>query len=238
MMELFTLGADRGAYTERDVREQARSLTGWRNNWKPGRGDYNFHFDLKQHDDGMKTVFHKAGRFNWQGACKLCISHPLHPSFFVQKLWSYFIPTVPDHATEAALIAVYRNGWQVKPVVAGDPRAPGALRRPAHGQAADRASRRAAAPDRRRHHDHRLGVDRLALRAAALLPAERRRLGRHPLARHRDVPRALDRRRADPPGPQARPREGEESGWTPTPSSIARSRSGTSRRCPTRPTAR
>ena len=29
MMELFTLGANRGAYTETDVREQARALTGW-----------------------------------------------------------------------------------------------------------------------------------------------------------------------------------------------------------------
>ena len=29
MMELFALGADRGAYTETDVREQARALTGW-----------------------------------------------------------------------------------------------------------------------------------------------------------------------------------------------------------------
>src|SRR5207237_2740738 len=28
MMELFTLGANRGAYTETDVREQARALTG------------------------------------------------------------------------------------------------------------------------------------------------------------------------------------------------------------------
>ena len=29
LMELFTLGADRGAYTETDVRELARSLSGW-----------------------------------------------------------------------------------------------------------------------------------------------------------------------------------------------------------------
>src|ERR1700691_6439436 len=29
MMELFSLGADRGAYTEDDVREMARALTGW-----------------------------------------------------------------------------------------------------------------------------------------------------------------------------------------------------------------
>ena len=34
MMELFTLGADRG-YTERDVRQQARALTGFRNSWIP-----------------------------------------------------------------------------------------------------------------------------------------------------------------------------------------------------------
>jgi hypothetical protein len=32
MMELFTLGADRG-YTELDVRQQARALTGFRNDW-------------------------------------------------------------------------------------------------------------------------------------------------------------------------------------------------------------
>ena len=33
MMELFSLGADRGAYTEDDVREMARALTGWRSDW-------------------------------------------------------------------------------------------------------------------------------------------------------------------------------------------------------------
>src|SRR5205085_9487704 len=30
VMELFTLGADRGAYTEQDIRELARPFTGWR----------------------------------------------------------------------------------------------------------------------------------------------------------------------------------------------------------------
>ena len=117
MMELFTLGADRGAYSERDVREQARSLTGFRSKWKPGLGDYNFHFDLTQHDTGMKTVFRKSGRYDWHSACKLCVSHPLHASFFVQKLWSYFVPTEPDRATESALVALYRSNLQVRPVM-------------------------------------------------------------------------------------------------------------------------
>jgi hypothetical protein len=36
LMELFTLGADAG-YSETDVREQARALTGWRYDWELGR---------------------------------------------------------------------------------------------------------------------------------------------------------------------------------------------------------
>ena len=117
MMELFTLGADRGAYTEADVRAQARALTGWQNRWKNGVGPYDFHFDAEEHDAGLKRVFHQSGRFDWRAACKLCVSHPLHASFFVRKLWSYFVPTPPDERTEAALIALYRQGHQVRPVV-------------------------------------------------------------------------------------------------------------------------
>jgi uncharacterized protein (DUF1800 family) len=117
MMELFTLGADRGAYTERDVREQARSLTGWRNDWKAGVGDTNFRYDPRDHDAGVKHVFHDAGRFDWRAACRLCVSHPLHPSFFVRKLWSYFVPTEPDRATQAALERLYRDGTRVRPVL-------------------------------------------------------------------------------------------------------------------------
>jgi uncharacterized protein (DUF1800 family) len=117
MMELFTLGADRGAYTERDVREQARALTGFENDWKEGLGDYNFHFDPRAHDAGMKTVFRKPGRYDWKAACRLCVSHPLHASFFVRKLWSYFVPVAPDHATQSALEAAYRKNHQLKPVL-------------------------------------------------------------------------------------------------------------------------
>ena len=209
MMELFTLGADRGAYSERDVREQARSLTGWQNDWKRSLGDYNFHFDPKYHDDGVKTVFHKSGRYDWQNACKLCISHPAHASFFVRKLWSYFVPVPPDAATEKGLEALYRADHQVKPVLARS----SSIRcstTASHGEAAGRAPRGPAAADRRDRCDHRLGVDRPALGPAALLPTERRGLGRLALARHRDVPGPLDRGAADPPGSRPRPRKPPE----------------------------
>lgn len=117
MMELFTLGADRGAYTENDVREQARSLTGWQNRWKPGVGDYDFHYDRSEHDPGRKTVFHHSGTYDWRDACNLCLQNPKHASFFVQKLWSYFIPVPPDAATARSLEAIYRDGYEVRPVV-------------------------------------------------------------------------------------------------------------------------
>jgi uncharacterized protein (DUF1800 family) len=118
MLELFTLGAGRG-YTESDVRQNARALTGFRNDWKRGVGSVNFRYDPKAHDAGTKTIFHKHGAFTWQDSVTLAASHPNHPSFFVSKLWSYFIPTPPDAATQHAPEHVYvASGKQIKPVVA------------------------------------------------------------------------------------------------------------------------
>jgi len=118
MMELFSLGADRGAYSEDDIREQARALTGWRNDWSSELGDYNFRFDPKRHDGGVKTVFGQAGNWGWEDACRLCVENPYHASFFAEKLWSYFIPQPPSEATRNALIDTYRgSGWQIRPVL-------------------------------------------------------------------------------------------------------------------------
>jgi uncharacterized protein (DUF1800 family) len=117
MMELFTLGADRG-YTEDDVREQARALTGFRNDWDDGVGPNNFRFDPEYHDDGIKKILGKRGRFDWRDSCDLCLHHRNHPSFFVDKLWSYFVPTPPGPHTRRALERLYVEGkYAVRPVV-------------------------------------------------------------------------------------------------------------------------
>ena len=118
MMELFSLGADRGAYSEDDVREQARALTGWRADWSGEEGMHNFRFDPKRHDTKNKTVFGQTGNWGWEDACRLCVEHPLHPSFFVEKLWSYFVPQPPPATTREALINTYRgSGWAIRPVL-------------------------------------------------------------------------------------------------------------------------
>src|SRR5947209_4589546 len=58
LMELFTLGV--GHFTEADVKEAARALTGW--TVEDGR----FAEAAARHDDGDKTIFGKTGK--WAGA--------------------------------------------------------------------------------------------------------------------------------------------------------------------------
>ena len=115
LMELFTLGADRGAYTEKDVREQARALTGWTG--QKDSGPQTFFLRAEWHDNGRKTIFGKSGNFDWRDSCELCLKNPKHAAFFVRKLWSYFIPEGPSRATERALERIYLRDYQVRPVV-------------------------------------------------------------------------------------------------------------------------
>jgi uncharacterized protein (DUF1800 family) len=116
LMELFTLGAGNG-YTEQDVREQARALTGWTNDWRRGVGPRNFHYAPNLHDAGSKRIFGKRGPHDWEDAVRLCLEHRRHPAFLVEKLWSNFVPTPPDAGTRDSLLALYRKGGNVRPVV-------------------------------------------------------------------------------------------------------------------------
>lgn len=116
VMELFTLGADRG-YTQRDVHEQARALTGFTNEWAAS-GPANFRFDPKLHDYGVKRIFGHRGRFDWRDTCRLCVHHPLHPSFMINKLWGYFIGApLPARQLRELSHMYVRSGFQVRPLL-------------------------------------------------------------------------------------------------------------------------
>jgi len=130
MMELFSLGADRDAYTEDDIRENARALTGWAADYVDGTGWTNFHFDPDLHDNTNKTVFGHTGNFDWRDSCRLCVENPLHPSFFVEKMWSYFIPAPPSDATLTELTSLYTGGSYAFARCRGDPHAQRLLHRP------------------------------------------------------------------------------------------------------------
>jgi uncharacterized protein (DUF1800 family) len=68
LMELFTLGI--GNYTEGDVKEAARALTGWR--VKDGA----FHAWPADHDDDLKTVLSKKGKWDGDDLVKILLEHP------------------------------------------------------------------------------------------------------------------------------------------------------------------
>ncbi len=121
LMELFTLGASNASgypYSEDDVREQARALTGWRASYVDDVGYTNFRFDATRHDTGSKTIFGQAGAFSWADACRLCVEHSAHKTYFINKLWSYFIPVAPPKKTLKALELLYvKRGYAIRPVV-------------------------------------------------------------------------------------------------------------------------
>jgi uncharacterized protein (DUF1800 family) len=123
LQELYALGADRGAYTEDDVREMARALTGFRADWSQQLGSHNHRYDPGRHDNTTKTLYkgtawERSGRLRWEQAVHAVVDHPMHPSFVVLKLWAYFIPTAPSAQTQAELEQLYRkNGERLLPII-------------------------------------------------------------------------------------------------------------------------
>ncbi|MBB4663182.1 DUF1800 domain-containing protein [Conexibacter arvalis] len=114
LMELFTLG--RG-YTERDVREASRALTGFRSKW--GRNGLEWiRYDSERHDGGVKQILGRQGRFGVDDVLDLVCDHPRHAPFLVEKLWRFFVATPPSAATVRGLARTYRrSGLRIKPVV-------------------------------------------------------------------------------------------------------------------------
>ncbi|MGH2877702.1 MAG: DUF1800 family protein, partial [Solirubrobacteraceae bacterium] len=117
MLELFTLGADRG-YDQRDVHQNSLALTGWTNDWSDSRGPINFRFDPSLHDRRVKRIFGHRGRFDWRDSCRLAVTHPDHPSFMVGKLWGYFVGAEIPRATARALQRAYvASGFEIRPLM-------------------------------------------------------------------------------------------------------------------------
>lgn len=117
MLELFSLGAGSG-YTEDDIRETARALTGWSADYRDGVGYVNFRFRPDRHDPAFKVIFGKAGKFDWNDVVRLALQHPAHPGHFVGRMWSQFIPVPPDSDTRSALEQLYvASSYDIKAVV-------------------------------------------------------------------------------------------------------------------------
>ncbi len=112
LMELFTLGE--GNYTEEDIRDAARALTGLRLD----EGRFEFVFRPRQHDSGRKLFMGRRGRFGPDEIIDIILSHPESARFITRKLAAYFMGVEPSESLVAALARQLRaSGWRFAPVL-------------------------------------------------------------------------------------------------------------------------
>ena len=104
IMELFSMGVDQG-YTEKDVVEAARALTGY--NFDHATGTYRFLYD--RHDTTEKTIFGKTGTWTGDDLVRLILEQPETSRFIAHKLFEYFAYLDPDKTTTDSLAAVLKN---------------------------------------------------------------------------------------------------------------------------------
>ncbi len=102
VMELFTLGE--GHYTERDVKELARALTGWSIDRDTGE----FMFRSFLHDTGIKTVLGVTGTHDGTAALDILLTRPETAEFIVAKLWREFVSPQPDASEVRRIAGVFR----------------------------------------------------------------------------------------------------------------------------------
>jgi uncharacterized protein (DUF1800 family) len=102
LMELFTLGV--GHYSEQDVRESARALTGW----KVNRDTLAATVNAKQHDAGGKTVLGHTANLDATSLVDVLVGQPDSPAFIARRLWLRLVAnTPPDDAALGRLVAGY-----------------------------------------------------------------------------------------------------------------------------------
>ncbi len=144
LMELHTVGWD-GGYSQSDVRELARVLTGWS---VDGQGIFQYKADL--HDFGAKTVFGMSFAARTQGTgtagmdegiafANMLANHSATKRFIAAKLLRWFVRPDPTDAQIGTVVTAYtRSGGDIKAILRAVlsrenlMRAPAKLKRPMH----------------------------------------------------------------------------------------------------------
>ena len=121
VMELFCLGITdangQPNYSETDVKELARALSGWQINTTNPDNPFSY-FTPNRWDTGTKTFLGRSGAFDTPQAIDVVISHPAHAPYLMRKLWGEFIQSPPDAASLNDLSATYlRRGFRIRPVL-------------------------------------------------------------------------------------------------------------------------
>lgn len=109
LMELHTLGVNAG-YTQTDVRELARILTGWTVPLAQGEG---FRFAPRQHDNGDKVLlgrtFKADGQREGEEAIRMLARHSATAQHIAKRLASTFVADKPSQALVDRLAASFSS---------------------------------------------------------------------------------------------------------------------------------
>ncbi|MEX2142438.1 MAG: DUF1800 domain-containing protein [Pirellulales bacterium] len=108
LFELFSLGV--GNYTETDIQEAARALTGWRLD-----GDRAV-FAADRHDDGQKTVFGQRGNWRDSDIVRIVLEQPAMGRFLARALFRQFISEVespPDGLLEPLAEELRKSDYDI-----------------------------------------------------------------------------------------------------------------------------
>ncbi len=96
LMELYTLGEGQG-YTEQDVQEAARALTGWRVQ------HFASDFVPSRHDAGMKQLLGTRGKLGMSDVVDAIFSRPEAARFIAVKLFEFYVFQHPSEALQEEL---------------------------------------------------------------------------------------------------------------------------------------
>ncbi len=110
LMELFTLGI--GNYTEDDIKNSARSFTGWSHD-----GD-DFVFRKFDHDEGIKTFMGHSGNFDGDDIVEIIMHHPACAPYIAGKLFKFFVyEDLEEGLAEALGSELRENNYELRPLL-------------------------------------------------------------------------------------------------------------------------
>jgi uncharacterized protein (DUF1800 family) len=109
-MELFTLGHGNG-YTEEDVRQGARALTGWVIRPLTGQAT----LVPRRHDHAVKTIFGVTRNFDAGGFCDAVLAQPKSSQYVAGRLWQQLASdTPPSPQALDRLVTAYGPGRNLR----------------------------------------------------------------------------------------------------------------------------
>ena len=119
LLELFTLGI--GNYTQADVTQVSRALTGWSLQGYSNADNYNgatFVDNPAIHDNGSKTILGQTGLWNGADAINIILNRTdargsVSGRFIGAKLWSYFVYDAPADFIVDQLASVWTASGRV-----------------------------------------------------------------------------------------------------------------------------